>query len=439
MLSTFRARALGSVVLCSFAFAVPACGSNAGDGGESADDALRLHPTGTETMSTLIVQLPANSCLPGGACTRVLAQQPGITLDGVAMTLGTGIRVLPGNHKLVVGPSSTTISLDAGKTRTMTLPVVKRVCTNGDAANVPATDFGRVPALHYAACPQMATLNGNALGNVAMANFYIYSTAGCANYLGSMVQSGQGCAAYHAGQSTVASVWGYTAGNAQSLGCFNIAAQDALALCNAFQAGGAGAIGVGANFPDGNIAVVPGTYGFTIEGAAAATTFAIAEGDTKDLALSLPDIGSIPSTWATKLTFADPRELPDAAVGTISSNCERNYNIAAAASGTVSLSAFSFAECNYVLNVGGRSQALSQAVENDITLHRVDIDDVVVTREDGSTYTTKGTFEVYFGGNRVAGPYSTALGVDVLPGAYEIVVKYTTAEGAKSNTYDINL
>ncbi len=159
----------------------------------------------------------------------------------------------------------------------------------------------------------------------------------------------------------------------------------------------------------------------------------------KDLAFTLPQIGNIPSTWNTNLTFADARELPDAAVGSITSNCERNWSIPSTAKNTVALQAFTFPECNYQLSVGGRSVALNQAVSNDITLHRVDIDDVVVTREDGSTYTQKGTFEVYFGGNRIAGPYSTGAGIDVLPGAYEVVVKYSTAEGQKTNTYDINL
>jgi hypothetical protein len=441
MATCFNLRLAGRVSLTALTLVMVACSTGADDGSDYSNDDLRIKPVGTETMSTLVVQLPANTCLPGGACSRVLSQQPNITLDGAAMTLGNGLRVVPGKHTLAVGPTKTTVNLDAGKTRTMTLPVVRRACTNGDAANVPATDFGRVPALHYAACPPNATLDGNAMGNApGVVNFYIYSGVSCNNYLGQMIQQGQGCAALRAGQYTVTSIYGYTAGNAQALGCFAVPAQDALAMCNTFQAGGPGAIGLGTPFPDGNIAVVPGSYAFQIEGAAAATTFAVAEGDAKDLALTLPQIGSIPSTFDTRLTFADARELPDAVAATITSNCERNYSVPASAKDTVTLKAFQFAECNYALNAGGRTVALGQAAAgNDVTLHRVDMDDVVVTREDGSTFTVKGTFEVYFGGNRVAGPYNTGSGIDLLGGAYEVVVKYNTAEGQKTNTYDINL
>src|SRR5947208_643255 len=134
-------RACFRYALSALVILMPACSTAAGDDGESSDENLRIKPVGTETMSTLVVQLPANTCLPGGACTRVLAQQPNITLDGTAMTLGTGLRVVSGKHTLSVGPTKTTITLDAGKTRTMTLPVIRRVCSNGDAANVPTTDF----------------------------------------------------------------------------------------------------------------------------------------------------------------------------------------------------------------------------------------------------------------------------------------------------------
>ena len=70
--------------------------------------------------------------------------------------------------------------------------------------------------------------------------------------------------------------------------------------------------------------------------------------------------------------------------------------------------------------------------------HAVLRDAAVVTREDGSTFTTRGTYELYFGGQKVAGPYNTNTGIDALDGAYELVVKYTTADGAKTNHYNLN-
>ncbi len=437
MTAFFRARLVGGALLSSLALFIPACTSAAGDDGAAADEDLRLHPTGTETMSTLIVQLPTGTCLPGGSCTRPLAAQPQITLDGASMTLGTGLRVLPGSHKLSVGPTQTTITLDAGKTRTMTLPVVKRVCTNGAAATVPDTQFGRVPTLHYAACPTVATVDGTPLGGgLTFSSYYMYTGTGCGgSYLGN-ISTSYTCSGLSKNAYTVASVM-----NPSTSVCYNIPATEWQSLCYAFESSNAAGLGVSSPFPDGNVAVVPGTYVFTVEASGGTTTDTrtVAEGDAKDLAFTLPQLGSIPSTWNTNLTFADARELPDAATGTITSSCERNYSIPSSASGTVGLKAFTFPECSYTLNVGGRTVALNQTSSNDITLHRVDVDDVTVTREDGSTYTTKGTYEIYFGGNRIAGPYNTTSGIDLLSGAYEIVVKYNTAEGQKTNTYDQTL
>ena len=40
-----------------------------------------------------------------------------------------------------------------------------------------------------------------------------------------------------------------------------------------------------------------------------------------------------------------------------------------------------------------------------------------------------GTYELYFGGTRVAGPFPTNSGVDLLPGTYELVTSFSTADG----------
>lgn len=72
-------------------------------------------------------------------------------------------------------------------------------------------------------------------------------------------------------------------------------------------------------------------------------------------------------------------------------------------------------------------------------LNRVDVDDVLITREDGTTYKVVGTYELYFGGVRVAGPYYTNSGIDMLTGEYEFVLRYRTAEGDQVSRQTINL
>lgn len=82
-------------------------------------------------------------------------------------------------------------------------------------------------------------------------------------------------------------------------------------------------------------------------------------------------------------------------------------------------------------------------------LERLDVDDVEVTKEDGSTYTVRGTWKLFRQGPNNSwipvthrtdcstGPgaqvaFSTNAGLDVLPGTYRLVFSYTTAEGAKT-------
>jgi hypothetical protein len=191
------------------------------------------------------------------------------------------------------------------------------------------------------------------------------------------------------------------------------------------------------DFPSADFAAAPGTYSFSVEGTGgfASVDKAVAEGDVKDLAFSLPTIGTIPARFDTNLTFADARALPDAQSTVIASSCERPYTVPSSATGTVNLKAFVFPECTYKLQVPGREVVLSQTATNNITMNRLDVDDVTVTREDGTTYAARGTFELYYGGAKIAGPYNTSSGIDALPGDYEIVVKYTTALGQQTNRY----
>ena len=187
--------------------------------------------------------------------------------------------------------------------------------------------------------------------------------------------------------------------------------------------------------------MVPGSYTFPIETAigTSADTRTVNEGDATDLFFVLSVVGAVPSRFTVNLVLNDPRELPDAASSGITSTCERSYTIGGPGSQTLSLKAFSFPnECAYQIAVPGRLVTLSQTADTTINLHRIDVDDVVVTREDNTTFVQRGTYELYYGGALVAGPYPTNTGIDALDGDYEVVVKYTTGTGAKTNRYTIH-
>jgi hypothetical protein len=79
---------------------------------------------------------------------------------------------------------------------------------------------------------------------------------------------------------------------------------------------------------------------------------------------------------------------------------------------------------------------LSQTSPNAIGLHRLDVDNVTITREDldGGTYSVVGTYTLNYGGVQVAGPYNTGTGIDVLPGTYEFSLTYTDFDGPQTQT-----
>ncbi|MBI5543014.1 MAG: hypothetical protein HY901_03950 [Deltaproteobacteria bacterium] len=178
-------------------------------------------------------------------------------------------------------------------------------------------------------------------------------------------------------------------------------------------------------------AYAPGAYSYTVEGSAPVSV-TLNEGEQREIEISLPVIGG--DLFHTTVRFLEARELPDAAVATITSSVsgERSYRLpAGTAISNLNLQAYKNSSALYTFTAAGRTVALSQTGSNTLSLNRVDVDDVTVTREDSSTYVARGTYELYFGGICVAGPYDTATGIDVLPGDYELVLKYRTADGEK--------
>lgn len=411
------------------------------DENDSSADDLRKRPKASENWSNLTVQLPTGSCQPGGSCSRPLGQTATIALDGTTIQLGAAQRIKPGGHTLTVNGVSTTVNLTAGESKTFVLPTARRKCTAAGLPSVDQTDFGKTVSLTNAACPSTAQIEPTSGGTASKPNVVLHwynwncPSGNVTGTLSASTTSSQ-CSSLRTDRVYSVSVNGqcYNLQHAASDGSTGINPAQA---CNAYVNGdmawvGSGAVQVAAKLADHDIAFVPGKYTVNVGGTT--ESFTLAQGEQKDVALTLPVVGTVPDTFNTNITFADPRELPDAATATITSSCsgDRKYTIPSTSTAQLKLKAFVESACVYTLNVGGRPTTLSQTSTNTIKLHRLDVDHVEVTKEDGSTYMTTGKYEVYFGGTRVAGPYNTNSGIDLLPGTYELVVTFSTADGPQT-------
>jgi hypothetical protein len=394
--------------------------------GDTSSDGLHVHPGGNEHESHLTLQLPTDACQPGATCAKPLGRAVAVFVDGNAVSLGASTRLKPGSHNVAVNGVGWQVTTNPDQNLAVTLPIAERKCVNAPLPNVPKTDFGGSLTVTNADCP--ATAQGLATGvpvNTFTSEFY---DASCTNtwtsYSGTSVPNCGSAAPYtfsyrNAAGSCIPTGPGIS-------GC--TAAASAVI---------AGLLAPGtALISDSFEAYVPGTLTASVNNVPQAIT--LNPGDEVDFTLNLPASGNVPPTFATNLAFADSRDNADAARGTITSSCsgDRTYTIPSATGtpATLALAAFTNSACSYTLNVAGRSQPLSQTATNNITLHRLDVDAVTVTREDGSTYTVNGTYTLNFGGVQVAGPFNTGSGTDVLAGTYQFSLNYTDFDGPQTQT-----
>lgn len=425
----------------SFATAVCLLGTacslgNSDDGSTSSDEELRVKPVDSENWARLTLLLPTGSCQPGNSCSRPLGSNPSITIDGSAVSLGAATRLKPGEHVLTTNGGSTKITLNPGQSRSYVLPVARSKCTATALPVVPPTDFGKTVTLSNAQCPTVVKGSAStAIAGLSLNTVDPYYTAGCGAVL-TKFGAGTPCTSY--GSYTVYGL--RVSGGA----CVAIPAINAQTACNAATSGDwswASAAQFNGSLLATDQVFIPDTYSVSVGGVA--QSFTLAEGNLSDVPVSLPVVGTVPSVFTAAVTFADARELPNGGgvTSSITSSCggDRAYTFAGAASGTVNVRAFADSNCVYTLNVAGRTTTLSQTSPNAITINRVDVDDVVVTREDGSTYAARGTYELFYGGNRVVGALSTNTGIDVLPGTYELVITYSTVDGQKTQRQTITL
>lgn len=139
---------------------------------------------------------------------------------------------------------------------------------------------------------------------------------------------------------------------------------------------------------------------------------------------------------------APVRELPnartDALVVKVTGQGRNEAAIDVTRERTVKAVGFAPGERNASLTLGPRTMpiTLQDGATIPLALGRVDIDDVTVRRENGTTYEQKGTYLLTcVTDGTVVGTFSTGTGVDVLPGDYRADVTYTTAEGPKTQAF----
>jgi hypothetical protein len=417
-----------------------ACSSAAPPADATAANDLVINPVGSEHESNVTFQLPTDACLPGATCAKILGAVPSIYIDGVAVALGAKRRLKPGTHNVAVNTLGWQLTTVPDQTQVLTLPVVDRKCTNAALPNVPVTNFGGGITVSNAPCP--TSVSGTpAVGIPTQGAYAIYYSGDGGNAGGACVTPAGGGAlgATYAsycsgGWSSLPGTWSYknAAGACVSEGT---GAQGCLNAATAAATTGPGTTPL----TDAYQAFAPGTLTANVNGSP--QTLTVNLGDEADFNLSLPAIGSVPPTFTTQITFADPRANVDAAQGTITSSCagDRSYTIPSA-TGTpapLALTAFVNSSCVYTLTVAGIKQVLDQTTANAITLHRLDVNAVTITREDGTTYTVTGTYTLNSGGIQVAGPYNTSTGIDVLPGTYQFSLNFTDFDGPQTQTQTI--
>jgi hypothetical protein len=421
-----------SVAACS-ATSDPAATIQASETGNRSDD-VRVRPGDSENLARLTIALPTGSCLPGGTCSRPLTSGSfNLSVDGASVTLGQTLRLKPGEHSIASNGGVARVSVAAGEIRNYVLAVARSKCSPSPLPNVPFTDFGKNIAVTNVACPSKALSSIPVIANLASISPYFAGS--CTSLLTKFGTPGTPCSAY----SSYA-VTGVRSGNDACVAVTSINAQTACENATAGNwswIGSANSTATSTLLPT-DIAFVPNTYQVTAH--TTPQSFTLTEGSIAEIPVALDTVGSVPEMFATSIKFADAADLPSVGnAGQITSSCgTRGFTIASLGRATLNLRAFVDA-CTYTLNVAGRQLPLSQNAANAITLQRIDIDDVTVTREDGSSYLAKGTYELFFGGNRVVAPTPTNTGIDVLPGTYELVISYSTADGPKTQRQTLTL
>lgn len=437
-----RSSTIGFLCFGGIACSLPlvACSSAASDQIASSGEDLVVKPGDTENLARLTLALPTGTCLPGNTCGRPLGVAPNLLVDGTSVALGTAVRLMPGDHTLAANNNTTKITLTPGLIRTFVLPVAHSTCTPVALPAISPTDYGKTPAVSNVACPTGATGSNPLTLPVTKATLDYYFSVDCTNFGPYNFRDHPNCSDSYYTNSNISSI--RIAGGVctklntpviEKTACIPAQVSDFSWMADTAVFGGAA-------LTSSDQVFVPDTYKVTV-GSSPPQSFTLNEDTVTNIPISLPVVGIVPPLFKTSITFADPRTLPTVGAAQITSSCagDRSYSVSDTATGTLNLQAYADSSCVYTLAVNGVTRPLKQTAANEFTLNRVDVNDITVTREDGSTYLAKGTYELYLGGLRVAGPYNTNTGIDAFPGTYELVIKYATLEGPKTQRLTFTL
>ena len=183
------------------------------------------------------------------------------------------------------------------------------------------------------------------------------------------------------------------------------------------------------------LAVFAGSYAVTAPAGKASATLGAS-------AYQIVSLGAARVSRASIAVRAPVRETPDARtdklVVKLTGQGRNEAQVDVARERTVKAVGFAPGERNASLTLGARTMpiTLQDGATMPLPLGRIDVDDVTVRRENGTSYEQKGTYVVTcLTDGVVIGTFPTATGIDVLPGDYRADVSYTTAEGPKTQSY----
>ena len=419
----------GTSLLLTFAVALLAC--ERGDPGVNVDS-LTVTPTGEEHWARLTFRLPAGGCQLGVAAEGCQWYVDGRTfaVDGQRVPIAP-LRVRPGRHVISFRGTAQTLTVAADEVRDFPLAAARLRCVELPWPVMPRTDFGATHELTRPPCPGW-------LRSASPPPVVFFSeSATCTIASGhprsaTILDGSDDCAALSD------TVW--TSAFGAEGRCVRPPTPMSLReACEDYRRDPLQYGRSAASFDGGRSVFLPGDYLAPREGTTDVPVRLIGDAVT-DVSIELPVVGALPAVFTTRVSFLDPPALPDAARPTITSSCPTDRRLElVTARGTVELSAFQSPGCDYVLHAGPSAFPLDQAGQNRILLRRLDIADVEVTREDGTTYTTVGRYTIRAADGTTTDEHATPSGIDVLPGTYEIITRFQTGDGEQQHHSTITL
>lgn len=416
-------------LLLTFAVSLLACEHS--DPGVNVDS-LTVIPTGEEHWARVTFRLPAGGCQLGVAAEGCQWYVDGRTfaVDGQRVPIAP-LRLRPGRHVVSLRGTAQTLTVAADEVRDFPLAAARLTCVELPWPATPRTDFGATHALARPQCP--GWLRSTSPPPVVL--FSESPTCKIASgHPGSatVLEASDDCASLSEG------VW-TSAFGAEGRCERPLAPMSLRAACEDYRRDPLRYGRSAAPFEVGMNVFLPGDYVAPREGTTDVPVHLVGD-EATDLSIELPVVGALPAVFTTQVSFVDRPALRDAARPTITSSCPTDRRLELVTSGeTLELAAFQSPGCDYVLHAGPSAFPLDQAGQNRVLLRRLDIADVQVTREDGTTYKTPGRYTIRAADGTTTEEHATPSGLDVLPGTYEIITRFQTGDGEQQHRSTVTL